>query len=89
MAQELTQFAIDNLKHGAKRKEVPDGRVPSLYLALQPEPSDWKSWHYRFVLARRKRNFTIGPYPQVGLREAREAAWKAKDLGREEGCCGR
>lgn len=79
MAKELTTLTIAKIKPGAKRLEVPDGRVPSLYLIVQPTPSDKKSWAYRYVLTGRKRKFTIGPYPLIGLKDAREAAWKAKD----------
>jgi len=35
---------------------------------------DWgaKSWHCRFSWARKSARISLGPYPEIGLREARE-----------------
>lgn len=77
MASELTTISVQKVKPSDKRREIPDGRVGSLYLVVQLNGK--KSWAYRFTFRGVPRKLTIGPYPAIGLREAREAAGKAKD----------
>ena len=80
MASELTTIALERLKPGSKRREIPDGRVGSLYFTIQP--SGKRSWCYRYRIpgdpCKRKSKLTIGSYPAIGLREARAAAIEAK-----------
>ncbi len=45
MAKVLTVKAVENLKAGATRREVPDAHTPGLYLVIQP--SGRKSWAVR------------------------------------------
>ena len=77
MAKELTTIALEKLKPGPTRREIPDGRVGGLYLVIQP--SGKQSWAYRYRLAGKPRKYTIGAYPAIGLKTARERAGKAKD----------
>jgi integrase len=76
MAKNLTQIAIDNLKPGPARREVPDGKEGGLYLVIQPSGS--MSWALRYRFEGKPRKFTIGPYPAIGLAKARAETSKAK-----------
>jgi hypothetical protein len=77
MAKELTTMALEKLKPGPTRREIPDGRVGGLYFIVQP--SGKRSWAYRYRLAGKPRKYTIGAYPAIALKTARERAGKAKD----------
>jgi integrase len=74
-AKPLTVKAIENLKPGAARREVPDGEVRGLY--LQVFPSGKTSWSFRYRFSGRTRKLTIGASPEIGLKEARDRARKA------------
>jgi len=76
MAKVLTQGAIDAIKPSDKRREIPDGRTPGLYLIVQP--SDARSWAYRYRIDGRARKVTFGDYPTLALAAARAHAAKAK-----------
>lgn len=75
MAKILTQTAVEALKPGPARREVPDAKVPGLRIIVQP--SGARSWalRYRFLDAPKK--LTIGPYPAVSLADARKKAMEA------------
>lgn len=75
MAKDLTKATLDNLKPGARRREVPDGHTRGLYFVLQP--SGASSWAVRYRVAGRNRKLTLGPHPQVDLKAARDMARKA------------
>jgi integrase len=75
VAKDLTKAALDNLKPGARRREVPDGHTRGLYFVLQP--SGASSWAVRYRVAGRNRKLTLGPHPQVDLKAARDMARKA------------
>jgi integrase len=77
MAKELTTIAIEKIKPGARRKEIPDGRIGGLYFIVQP--SGKLSWAFRYRAAGKPRKFTIGQYPSVSLKTARERAGEARD----------
>ena len=47
-----------------------------LYLAVRPTGS--KSWKYKYRFAGRERKLTIGPYPLISLKSARDARDEAK-----------
>jgi Arm DNA-binding domain/Phage integrase, N-terminal SAM-like domain len=72
MSKALTVKAIENLKPGASRREVPDGEVRSLY--LQIFPSGKASWAFRYRFGGRTRKLTIGASPEIGLKDARDLA---------------
>jgi integrase len=54
----------------------PDGRN----LWLQVGPNGSRSWYMRYTLAGRTREMGLGPYPLVGLAEAREKATEQRRL---------
>ena len=61
MAKDLTVKAIEKLKPGAARREVPDGHTRGLFYVLQPSGS--ASWAYRYRFAGKTKKLTLGPYP--------------------------
>jgi integrase len=71
----LTELRIKNLPRPEKRKEIPDGKIPGLYLIHQP--SDAKSWGMRYRL-NGSTKLTLGPYPAIGLATARKLAQEAR-----------
>jgi integrase len=74
----LTQLAINNIKPGPARREIPDGKKSGLYLVVQPQPSDSVSWAFRYRFEGKSRKLTIGAYLDVTLRQARDKAAKAR-----------
>jgi integrase len=85
----LTARTIETLKPGASRKELPDRHLPGLYLVLQP--SGAKSWAVRYRAQGRTRKHTLGAYPAIDLKTARQLAAQAvravaegRDPGREK-----
>jgi integrase len=72
LAKTLTTAAVEKLKAGATRREVPDGGQDGLYLVIQP--SGFKSWAARYRLNGKPRKTTIGPWPRIDLPTARTAA---------------
>lgn len=72
MAKTLTAPAIEKLKPGTVRREIPDARMPGLYLIIQPTGA--KSWAVRYRHAGRSRKFTIGAFPVYDLAKARKRA---------------
>lgn len=76
MPSVLTMAAVERLKPDpAKRVEVPDGGLPSFYLVIQP--SGAKSWAVRYRHGGKSRKHTIGPYPALDLKRARDMAREA------------
>jgi integrase len=72
MAKPLTARAIDQMKPGARVREIPDGGLPGLYLVVQP--SGTRSFALRYRHIGRTRNMTLGRWPAFSLGDAREAA---------------
>ncbi len=86
MAKPLTVKAIENLKPGPKRREIPDGEVRNLYLQLFP--SGKASWCFRYRFGGRSRKLTLGPSPEIKLKAARDLARQAHGMlagGRDPG----
>jgi integrase len=75
MAAALTVKSLENLKPGPVRREVPDGLLPGLYFVIQP--SGKSSWACRYRAGGRTRKLTIGAYPAISLKKARELAREA------------
>jgi len=76
MAKALTVRTIDTLATPEARREVPDGLLRGLYLVLQP--SGARSWAVRYRNAvGTPRKHTLGTYPAIDLRSARELAQQA------------
>ncbi|TAI67664.1 site-specific integrase [Bradyrhizobium sp. Leo170] len=78
MKKALTDKRLEALEKGpapASRQEIPDGLLPGLYLIHQPSRA--MSWAVRYRAAGKPRKATIGPYPAIGLKAARELGGKA------------
>ena len=75
MAKDLTVKALENLKPGAARREVPDGHTRGLFYVLQPSGS--ASWAYRYRFAGKPKKLTLGPYPAIDLKASRQMASEA------------
>jgi integrase len=76
MAKALTQLAIETIRPGPARQEIPDGKERGLYLVVQPTGA--MSWAFRYRIHGRPQKMTVGPYPAVGLAKARAEAARAK-----------
>jgi hypothetical protein len=72
----LTQAFLDSLKARDTQFEEADSKVPGLRLCVYS--SGAMSWVLRFRLDGRQQKFTIGPFPLVSLREARQRATVAR-----------
>ncbi len=75
MAKDLTKIALDNMKPGTARREIPDGKTRGLFLIVQPTGA--KSWAVRYRFAGKPKKLTIGPYPEIPIPEARQLASEA------------
>ena len=75
MAKDLTVKALENLKPGPARREVPDGHTRGLFYVLQPSGS--ASWAYRYRFAGKPKKLTLGPYPALDLKASRQMASEA------------
>lgn len=65
----LSDFSIKSKKAvDGKRVEIADGH--GLYIEIQP--SGAKIWRYRYGLHSKREKVTIGPYPEIGIAEARK-----------------
>src|SRR5262245_44310672 len=71
----LTTKAIEAIRPDAARKEVPDSYLPGLYLVVQP--SGARSWAVRYRASGKPRKHTLGPYPRLDLKTARQHGAKA------------
>lgn len=68
----LTDRTIRAMKPGDRQYEMTDPKTPGL--ALRILPSGTKSWSFRFRRGRRWGRVSLGPYPAVGLSDARDLA---------------
>ena len=64
----LTELKVKNLKPKDKRYLVGDGQ--GLYIAVMPTGE--KYWYYRTWKNGREHKYSLGRYPDVGLKQARE-----------------
>lgn len=87
MRKRLTEAVVEKLKTDPNRRlEIHDALVPGLRLRISP--SGKKSWSLMYKVAgasidgKRGNNkrMTLGEYPHVGLKIAREMCYAAKDL---------
>lgn len=72
----LTDIAIKNLKPKDKPYKVYDGQA----LYLEVTPAGGKKWRFRYYFEGKDKRITIGSYPLVGLKEARERAMTQRKL---------
>lgn len=68
----LSTKAIQALRPTDRRQEIKDDGCRGLYLLVQP--SGTKGWAVRYSIDGKLRKATLGPFPQMGLAEARIAA---------------
>jgi integrase len=85
----LTIKNVEAMRPDTDRREVSDGHMPGLYLVIQP--SGARSWAVRYRHHGQSRKHTLGSYPAIGLKAARELGAKAlravaegRDPGREK-----
>jgi integrase len=89
MAKRLTELFVKKAQAGHQRIEFRDSHTRGLVLRVTPNRN--KSWAviYRRKSDRRKRRYTIGPYPAVSLEAARNQAQEvlAAVARREDPAC--
>lgn len=74
MSKILTTAAVERIKPDpVRRLEIPDAGLPGVYLVVQP--SGAKSWAVRYRAAGKPKKLTLGAFPAIDLKAAR-------DLGR-------
>jgi Arm DNA-binding domain len=64
----LSDTAIRNVKADQKSKRVFDGR--GLYLEVSPAGGKW--WRLKHRFDGKEKRLSLGVYPEVGLKDARE-----------------
>lgn len=72
----LTNVAITNAKPRDKYYRLYDEK--GLYLEVTP--AGGKLWRLKYRFGKKENRFAIGPYPEVGLKPAREARDAARSL---------
>ena len=72
----LTDTAIRNAKPGAKPAKMFDER--GLFLMVTPSGGKW--WRFRYKFDDKEKLLSLGVYPDVGLKEARERRDEARKL---------
>ena len=77
MAKALTNMAVEAAKATASRREIPDAGCPGLYLTIQPTGA--KGWAFRYRWQGKSSRLVLGPFPALGLADARRAASEARD----------
>jgi integrase len=71
----LTVRSVEAMRPTADRREVPDELLRGLYLIIHPTGA--KSWAVRYRHRGQTRKFTLGGYPAIDLKAARELGAKA------------
>ncbi|HFC93542.1 MAG TPA: DUF4102 domain-containing protein [Leucothrix mucor] len=64
----LTAKAVDQAQSTGKQRKLYDG--DGLYLIISP--TGYKSWRYKYHINKKEKSLTIGKYPTIGLKKARE-----------------
>jgi integrase len=77
MPKILTVRTVETVRPTTKRREIPDGVVPGLYLVVQPQPSGTKSWALRYRVNGRSAKHTLGSAGVLELAATRAAARQA------------
>ena len=72
----LRDITIKNAKPKEKPYPLSDGQ--SLYIEVMPNGG--KYWRLRYRYAGKQKRIALGVYPEVSIKEAREAATKAREL---------
>ncbi|MCP5387249.1 MAG: DUF4102 domain-containing protein [Novosphingobium sp.] len=71
----LTDMAIRNAKPGAKAFKMADGG--GMFLLVTP--AGGKLWRLKFRIDGHEKSLAIGPYPEIGLGEARRRREEARE----------
>ncbi len=72
----LTDTAVRQAKAGEKEYSITDGGGLSLYVAT----NGTKSWHFRFSWHGKQPRMSLGTYPEISLKDARERRDGARSL---------
>lgn len=72
----LTDVAVRNAKPGSKTLRIRDER--GLYLEISPKGGKW--WRFRYMLKGRANMLSLGVYPDVSLKEARQRRDETRKL---------
>ena len=72
----LSDIAIRRAKPGDKPIKLNDGN--GLFLSVQPNGARW--WRLRYHFARKEKMLSLGTYPEISLKEARERREEARKL---------
>ncbi|NMC35399.1 MAG: DUF4102 domain-containing protein, partial [Veillonellaceae bacterium] len=72
----LTDVAVRNAKPGSKTLRIRDER--GLYLEISPKGGKW--WRFRYMLKGRANMLSLGVYPDVSLKDARQRRDEARKL---------
>lgn len=72
----LSDTAIRNAKPAGKPVKITDG--DGLYLLVQPSGAKW--WRFDYRLAGKRKTLSMGVYPDVSLKQARERREDARKL---------
>ncbi len=72
----LTDLAIRKAAPGPKRVRLYDGR--GLYLEVAPAGGKW--WRFKYRFDSKEKLLSLGTYPEVGLKKARERRDEARSL---------
>lgn len=75
-AMPLSDLKIRNAKAAAKAVKLFDGG--GLYLEVSPAGGKW--WRLKFYVDRKEKRLSLGTYPEVSLKEARERRDEARRL---------
>ena len=72
----LSNTAIRNAKSGVKARKMFDGR--GLYLEVAPSGGKW--WRLKYRIDGKEKRLSLGTYPDVSLKDARERCDEARRL---------
>ena len=73
----------DTLIRPLRPSKRPYRKTDSGGLILEVKPSGARLWRYRYRIAGKENMFAIGAYPEISLKEAREARDEARKLVKE------
>ena len=71
----LNEFVLKNLKEIGRHT---DDQTKGLHLWIKANQR--KYWIFRFTVERKRHNISLGGYPEIGLKQARERAVEARSL---------
>lgn len=72
----LTDIAIPNAKPRPKATKLSDGAG----MLLLATPAEARAWRLKYRIDGKEKLFSIGPYPEIGLAEARKRREAARSL---------